>query len=90
MDKTTAMTILQAVSIAAAAFAVGLGGIGPSLGQGRAVSAALDAIARQPDMAGVLQRNMFVGLAMVESTAIYALVVALILLFGNPLISVAS
>ncbi len=88
MDSTTSSTILQAVSIATAGLAVGMGAIGPALGEGRAVSSALDAIARQPDMAGILQRNMFVGLAMIESTAIYALVVALILIFGNPLISV--
>ncbi|MHC5038110.1 MAG: F0F1 ATP synthase subunit C [Planctomycetota bacterium] len=90
MDNVTAATILQAVSIATAGLTMGLGALGPALGEGRAVSSALDAIARQPDMAGILQRNMFVGLAMIESTAIYALVIALILLFGNPLVGVAT
>jgi F-type H+-transporting ATPase subunit c len=90
MDNVTAATLLQAVSIATAGLTVGMGAIGPSLGEGRAVASALDAIARQPDMAGILQRNMFVGLAMIESTAIYALVIALILLFGNPLVVVAT
>ena len=47
---------------------------------------ALDAIARQPEAASTITRTLFVGLAMVESTAIYCLVVALVLLFANPLL----
>ena len=73
-------------SIVTAGFTVALGSIGPALGQGKAVSQALDAIARQPDAAGAITRTLFVGLAMVESTAIYCLVVALVLLFANPLL----
>ena len=58
--------------------AVSFGAIGPALGEGRAVAAAMDAIARQPDSAGTVSRTLFVGLAMIETMAIYALVVALL------------
>ena len=73
-------------SIVAAGFTVSVGSIGPALGQGRAVAQALEAISRQPEAADTITRTLFVGLAMVESTAIYCLVVALVLLFANPLI----
>jgi len=72
------------ISILAAAFAVSFGALGPALAEGRAVAAALDAIARQPEAAGTISRTLFVGLAMIETTAIYCLVIALILLFANP------
>ncbi len=74
------------VSIATAGFAVAIGSIGPALGEGRALSRALDAISRQPDSADTITRTLFVGMAMVESTAIYALVIALVLLFANPFV----
>lgn len=72
------------ISIATAGLTVAIGSIGPALGEGRALAKALDAISRQPDSADAITRTLFVGLAMVESTAIYALVVALVLLFANP------
>jgi len=74
------------VSIFAAAMAVSFGAIGPALGEGRAVAAAMDAIARQPEAAGTLSRTLFVGLAMIETMAIYCLVVAVLLLFANPFV----
>ena len=77
---------IQLISIFAAAIAVGLGSIGPALGEGRAVASAMDAIARQPDSAGTVSRTLFVGLAMIETMAIYALVVALLVLFANPFV----
>lgn len=80
------MEIIEAVSVFSAAFAVGLGAIGPGLGEGRAVAAALDAIARQPEAAGTLSRTLFVGLAMIETMAIYCLVIALLVLFANPFV----
>lgn len=80
------MTIVVAVSIATAGLGVAIGGYGPARGQGDALRQALDAMARQPDEADRITRTLFVGMAMVESTAIYALVVALILLFANPLL----
>jgi F-type H+-transporting ATPase subunit c len=78
------MDWIKIVSIAAAAIAVSFGAIGPALAEGRAVAAAMDAIARQPEAAGTLSRTLFVGLAMIETMAIYCLVVALLLLFANP------
>ncbi len=77
------MTI-EMISILAAAFAVSIGAVAPALAEGRAVAAAMDAIARQPEAAGTLSRTLFVGLAMIETTAIYCLVIALLLLFANP------
>ncbi len=77
-------TVIAAVSIATAGITIGIGSIGPALGEGRAVAEALRAIAQQPDEAGTLTRTLFVSLAMIESTAIYALVVAMIVLFANP------
>jgi F-type H+-transporting ATPase subunit c len=78
--------LIQAVSIFSAAFAVGLGAIGPGLGEGRAVASAMEAIARQPEAAGTISRTLFVGLAMIETMAIYCLVIALLVLFANPFI----
>ncbi|MCC0026821.1 MAG: F0F1 ATP synthase subunit C [Brucellaceae bacterium] len=69
-----------------AVIAVCFGAIGPALAEGRAVAAAMDAIARQPEAAGTLSRTLFVGLAMIETMAIYCLVVALLLLFANPFV----
>jgi len=80
------MNLVQIVSIIAAAVAVSFGAIGPALAEGRAVAAAMDAIARQPEAANALSRTLFVGLAMIETTAIYALVVALLVLFANPFV----
>ena len=71
-------------SVASAAFAIGIGTIGPALGQGRAIAQAMSAIAQQPDESGTIIRTLFVGLAMIESTAIYAFVVSMILIFANP------
>ena len=74
------------VSVLGAAAAVSFGAIGPGLAEGRAVAAAMDAIARQPEAAGTLSRTLFVGLAMIETMAIYCLVIALLLLFANPFV----
>ncbi len=80
------MNWTEVASILGAALAVSFGAIGPGLGEGRAVAAALDAIARQPEAAGTLSRTLFVGLAMIETMAIYCLVIALLLLFANPFV----
>lgn len=74
------------VSIVTAGLTVALGTIAPALGEARALAQAMDAIARQPDSATTLSRTLFVGMALVEANAIYALVVALVLLFANPLL----
>lgn len=80
----TDLAIIAAVSIFTAGLSVAFGSIGPALGEGRAAAAALSAIAQQPDAASTLSRTLFVSLAMIESTAIYCFVVAMILLFANP------
>lgn len=80
------MNWIEIVSIIAAAIAVCFGAIGPALAEGKAVAAAMDAIARQPESANTLSRTLFVGLAMIETMAIYCLVVALLLLFANPFV----
>ncbi len=78
--------LIEVVSILAAALAVSFGAIGPALAEGRAVAAAMDALARQPESAGTISRTLFVGLAMIETMAIYCLVVALLVLFANPFV----
>lgn len=75
---------VKIISIIGAALVMAIGAIGPALGEGRAVAAAMDAIARQPEAAGTISRTLFVGLAMIETMAIYCLVIALLLLFANP------
>ena len=75
---------LEHLSILAAALAVSFGALAPALAEGKAVAAAMDAIARQPDAAPVLSRTRFVGLAMIETMAIYCRVIALLLLYANP------
>ncbi|MCZ7675549.1 MAG: F0F1 ATP synthase subunit C [Roseovarius sp.] len=80
----TDLSIIAAISIFTAGLTVAIGAIGPALGEGRAAAAALGAIAQQPDAAPTLSRTLFVSLAMIESTAIYCFVVAMILIFANP------
>jgi F-type H+-transporting ATPase subunit c len=80
----TDQTIIAIVSIATAGLTMALGAVGAALGESRIGTAAMDAMARQPDEASSITRTLFVSLAMVESTAIFCLVIALILLFANP------
>jgi F-type H+-transporting ATPase subunit c len=74
----------EMLSIISAAVAVSVGAIGPAFAEGRAIAAAMEAIARQPEASGTISRTLFVGLAMIETMAIYCLVVALLLLYANP------
>lgn len=78
------ISIIGMVSVITAGLTIAIGSIGPALGEARAVARALSAIAQQPDEAGTITRTLFVGLAMIESTAIYCFVVAMILIFANP------
>ncbi len=80
------MTLFATASTVAAALAVALGVFFPALAMGRAISQALDALARQPEAEKAISRTLFIGLAMIESLAIYVLVVVLIILFRNPLL----
>jgi len=77
-------TWIGIISIAAAAICMAIGAIGPALGEARALQQALSAIAQQPDEAGPISRTLFIGLAMIESIAIYCLVISIILIFANP------
>jgi F-type H+-transporting ATPase subunit c len=78
------MSIIAIASIITAGITICIGSIGPALGEGQAVSTALKSIAQQPDEANTITRTLFVGLAMIESTAIYCFVVSMILIFANP------
>ena len=73
------------VEILAPALAIGLGAIGPGIGVGLVVAGAMEAIGRNPEAAGEIRTNMILGIVFAEAIAIYALVVALLLLFvGAP------
>lgn len=81
MDNTTLIAI---TSIATAGLTTGIGCMLPASAEGHAIAAALNSLAQQPDAAPTITRTLFVGLAMIESTAIYCFVVSMILIFANP------
>ena len=78
------MTTIAVASIVIAGITISFGCLGPALAEGRAVATALSSLAQQPDAASTITRTLFVGLAMIESTAIYCFVVSMILIFANP------
>lgn len=78
------MTIIAVASIVISGITIALGTMGPALGEGKAVATALTSLAQQPDASSTITRTLFVGLAMIESTAIYCFVVTMILIFANP------
>ena len=78
------LSIIAVVSIVTAGLTTAIGCIGPAIGEGRAVSTALTSLAQQPDAAPTITRTLFVGLAMIESIAIYCFVISIILIFANP------
>lgn len=86
VDYTKAIVV--ACSILAAALVMALGTIGTGLGMGNGLSSAANAVGRNPEAQGKILITMMVGLAMIESLAIYALVVALVVLYANPLLKV--
>jgi len=79
-----AVSMVAMLSVFTSGVTIAVGSVGPALGEARALAEALRAIAQQPDESGTLTRTLFVGLAMIESTAIYCFVVSLILIFANP------
>jgi F-type H+-transporting ATPase subunit c len=81
MDSTT---LIAVVSIVVTGMTIALGSIAPALGEARAVATALNSLAQQPDAAATITRTLFVGLAMIESLAIYCFVISMILIFANP------
>ena len=78
------LTLIAMTSIVIAGITTSFGTMGPALAEGRAVATALTALAQQPDASATITRTLFVGLAMIESTAIYCFVVSMILIFANP------
>lgn len=80
------MTGFVSLSTVAAVLGIALAVMVPALAMGRAIATALEALARQPEAEKSIMRTLFIGLAMIESLAIYALVIVLIVLFRNPLI----
>ena len=78
-----ANAIMTAGKAIGAGLCMGIGAIGPALGEGNAVSHALEGMARQPEAASNLRTNMILGCAITETTGIYALVVALLLIFAS-------
>ena len=78
--------LFSSLSTVVAGLVISLGTMLPAIAMGRAISSALDALARQPEAEKTITRTLFIGLAMIESLAIYCLVVALIILFRNPLL----
>ncbi len=78
------MTTIAVASIVIAGICISLGCLGPALAEGKAVATALSSLAQQPDASATITRTLFVGLAMIESLAIYCFVVSMILIFANP------
>ncbi len=81
MDSST---LIAMVSIITAGVTTGIGCMIPALGQGKSISTALSSMAQQPDAEQTITRTLFVGLAMLESLAIYCFVISMILIFANP------
>ena len=80
------LSTITLASTVAAIFGIALGVLLPALAMGRAISSALEALARQPEAERAIMRTLFIGLAMIESLAIYVLVIVLIVLFRNPML----
>ena len=78
------VSLIGMVSIIVSGLTIAIGSIGPAFGEAMALSRALSSIAQQPDESNTISRTLFIGLAMIESTAIYCFVVAIILIFVNP------
>ncbi len=80
------INLFALISTATALLAIAIGVIFPAIAMGRAIAQALEALARQPEAEKSITRTLFIGLAMIESLAIYVLVIVLIVLFRNPLL----
>mgnify|MGYP002672934635 FL=1 len=79
-----AITLIGAFSVFGACICMGIGSIGSALGEGRVAASALTAMAQQPDESSRIRSTMFVAIAMVETTALYALLIAFLVLYANP------
>jgi F-type H+-transporting ATPase subunit c len=78
------INLIAVASIVVAGLTTAIGAIAPALAEGRSVDAAVSSLAQQPDASTTITRTLFVGLAMIESIAIYCFVVSMILIFANP------
>lgn len=81
MDSST---LISTATIVTAGLTTAIGCMMPALAEGRAIVSALQSVAQQPDSSSTITRTLFVGLAMIESIAIYCFVVSMILIFANP------
>ncbi|MBP0979724.1 MAG: ATP synthase F0 subunit C [Oscillospiraceae bacterium] len=84
------MMLERAIVLAASAVGAGIAmiaGVGPGIGQGYAAGKAVEAVARQPEASSLITKNLLLGAAIAETTGIYGLVVAMILLYLNPLVN---
>lgn len=90
MNVDYLQAIMMMVAMIVAGLTTAIGAVGAAIGESRIASSAMDATARQPDEIASITRNLFVSLAMVESTAIFCLVIGLILLFANPFVAAVS
>ena len=86
MEQMDSGTLVTIVTIVASAIGMVLGAITPAVVEGRAVLHALDGMVRQPESSNDLRNTLIVSMALLETTAIYVLLVVLILLFANPLL----
>lgn len=78
------IAIVAVSSIILSSLTICVGTMVPAISEGRAISTALSSLAQQPDASSTITRTLFVGLAMIESMAIYCFVVSMILIFANP------
>lgn len=81
MEATSAGEMVRALAVLSAGICMGIGTLGPGIGEGIAAAKACEGVSREPQNAGVITRTMLVSLAVIESLGIYALVVALLLIF---------
>jgi F-type H+-transporting ATPase subunit c len=80
------MNLIVLASTVAAVIGIAIGVLLPALAMGKAITGAMEALSRQPEAEKSIMRTLFIGLAMIESLAIYVLVIVLIVLFRNPLL----
>lgn len=79
-------TLITLVTIIVAGAGIVIGTAVPAIAEGLAAMRAMDAMSRQPDIAGTIRTTLLISMALLESTAIYVLLVVLVLLFANPLL----
>ena len=82
MDVSAAEALAVGLKAIGAGLCMGLGAIGPGVGEGNAVGKALEGMARQPESAGTLRTNMILGCGITETTGIYSLIIAFLILFA--------